>query len=165
MATSAVSTLRQLAASGRCIVVSLKPLSYNAINVCMHCAFLTQTDQATLHQPSSQIFNQFDEVMLLAEGRILYFGDRLGSIEWFRRLGFECPKLANPADFLIKIVSMSESPESKMPKLKQISQWADLWSKQGDAFLQVIDNDRNINCQHTSFFYSMTSGMDRKRAI
>ena len=39
----------------------------------------------TIHQPSSDIFSQFDKLCLLAEGRIAYFGDLTESNKFFAK--------------------------------------------------------------------------------
>lgn len=131
MAVSVIATLRKLAGSGRSVI-------------------------ASLHQPSTQLFAMFDEVMLMAEGRVLYFGDRMGSIEWFRRLGLECPKLTNPADFLIKSVSLLDHPSYRTSKLSRIIEWAELWKSEGDAFLQQW-----TDCGRFKFFESSKTFAER----
>jgi ABC-type multidrug transport system ATPase subunit len=59
-----------------------------------------RTVVATLHQPSSQIFATFDDLLVLAEGAIVYSGPALGLVPYFSKLGYVCPTYTNPADFL-----------------------------------------------------------------
>lgn len=67
MAMSVVRSLKKLAASGRTIV-------------------------CTIHQPPSEVYAMFDQLLLLAEGRIAYFGDRVQAIPYFANFGFQCPE-------------------------------------------------------------------------
>jgi ABC-type multidrug transport system ATPase subunit len=60
MAASVVEVLRTLASQGRTIV-------------------------CTIHQPSSQIVDLFDKVLLMAEGRTAYLGNVLGANSFFNR--------------------------------------------------------------------------------
>ena len=60
MAASVVEVMRNLASQGRTIV-------------------------CTIHQPSSQIVNMFDKVLLMAEGRTAYLGDVPGANSFFER--------------------------------------------------------------------------------
>lgn len=131
MAISVVAALRRLAASGRTVI-------------------------ASLHQPSTSIFAMCDEVLLLAEGRIVYFGDRLGSVEWMRRLGMVCPKFANPSDFLIRCVSLPENPQQRAEKLNLIYKWADTWEAKGDEFLREWTESGRL-----AFFQSSRSFAER----
>jgi ATP-binding cassette subfamily G (WHITE) protein 2 (SNQ2) len=68
----------------------------------------------TIHQPSAQIFAQFDTLLLLASGgKTVYFGD-VGDnaatvMDYFARNGMPCPKDANPTEHMIDVVSASLS--------------------------------------------------------
>jgi ATP-binding cassette subfamily G (WHITE) protein 1 len=59
-----------------------------------------RTIVATIHQPSSDIFYLFDDLLILAEGRIAYYGPTEGCIEYFSDLGYPCPQYSNPADYI-----------------------------------------------------------------
>eukprot|EP01119_Soliformovum_irregulare_P020712 TRINITY_DN675_c0_g1_i1.p1 TRINITY_DN675_c0_g1~~TRINITY_DN675_c0_g1_i1.p1 ORF type:complete len:842 (+),score=177.45 TRINITY_DN675_c0_g1_i1:111-2636(+) len=61
----------------------------------------------SIHQPRSNIFSMFDNVLLLAEGKQVYFGSAMEILPHFAALGHPCPVNYNPADFLIDLVSMS----------------------------------------------------------
>lgn len=37
----------------------------------------------TIHQPSSEVFQEFDKLCLLAEGRLAYLGDISGAVHFF----------------------------------------------------------------------------------
>ena len=58
-----------------------------------------RTIVSTIHQPSSETFYLFDDLMLLSDGKIVYYGPVENSIDYFARLGYPCPKYTNPADF------------------------------------------------------------------
>ncbi|KAL4446966.1 hypothetical protein ABPG74_014938 [Tetrahymena malaccensis] len=58
----------------------------------------------TIHQPSSEIFMKFDRLILLVEGQFIYQGPRDKCIDYFASFGFQCPKLSNPADYLMSIM-------------------------------------------------------------
>lgn len=93
----------------------------------------------TIHQPSSDVFALFNKVMLISEGRQLYFGPRLGALPYFLRLGHPCPPYTNPADFLIELVCVDwDEPDEK---LKQLHQWADVWQETKDQFLQEWEDE------------------------
>ncbi|KAJ3094849.1 hypothetical protein HDU96_001449, partial [Phlyctochytrium bullatum] len=58
-----------------------------------------RTIVATIHQPSSQLFRLFDDLLLLAEGRVMYHGPTSAAVPYFTARGYPCPKRSNPADF------------------------------------------------------------------
>ena len=48
----------------------------------------------------------FDRLMLLAQGKIIYFNEAKLSVGHFDRIGFKCPELSNPADYFMSIMSI-----------------------------------------------------------
>lgn len=50
----------------------------------------------TIHQPSSQTFEIFDTLILLAEGRLAYLGPNYMAPDYFASLGYRVPELYNP---------------------------------------------------------------------
>ncbi len=66
----------------------------------------------TIHQPSSQLFAMFDQVLLLSEGRVAFFGDPEDAVDFFSENGYKCPLNFNPAEYLISVVSIEHGSES-----------------------------------------------------
>lgn len=73
--------------------------AYTVVKSLKRLAKQGRTVIATIHQPSSEIFHLFDDLLLLSEGHIVYLGDAEASIEYFDKLGYQCPVYSNPADF------------------------------------------------------------------
>ena len=69
----------------------------------------------TIHQPSSDVFEKFDRLCLLAEGRLAYMGDLRGAKEFFAGMSYPIPENYNPADHYINTLAVvpSEVDESK----------------------------------------------------
>ncbi|NWH58932.1 ABCG2 protein, partial [Geococcyx californianus] len=59
----------------------------------------------SIHQPRYSIFRLFDNLTLLAAGRVLYHGPAQHAIEHFRSIGYECEPYNNPADFFLDIIN------------------------------------------------------------
>ena len=71
-------------------------------------ARLGHTIIASVHQPQPAIFDSFDCISLLSEGRLLYFGPPRKAQEWFEGLGY-CyrPQVdGGTADWLMNMVSV-----------------------------------------------------------
>ncbi|CAG9464094.1 unnamed protein product [Pedinophyceae sp. YPF-701] len=82
-ARSLMTDLRDLAASGRTVILSV-------------------------HQPGPQLFSQLDRVLLLAQGRPVYFGPPSSVDVYFGGCGVERPRGESVADFMLHAVSDPE---------------------------------------------------------
>ncbi|XP_002974167.2 ABC transporter G family member 11 [Selaginella moellendorffii] len=60
---------------------------------------------ASIHQPSSEVFELFDNLCLLSQGKLIYFGNGYGAREFFADAGFPCPELRNPSDHYLRAVN------------------------------------------------------------
>lgn len=79
---------------------------------------------ATIHQPSSELFEIFDKLYLLVDGHTVYDGKAADSITYFAAQGLQCPTFMNPSDFFMKqLVAMDEVPESKTRVQSLIEAW------------------------------------------
>lgn len=81
-----VKTLQNLARQGRTIIV-------------------------TIHQPRSEIWSLFDNVILLTRGSPAYAGSAENCLGYFAKLGHEMPPFTNPAEYLIDVVSVDNRSE------------------------------------------------------
>ncbi|CRK34697.1 hypothetical protein BN1723_014897 [Verticillium longisporum] len=63
---------------------------------------------ATLYQAGNSIYSHFDKVLLLAEGRQIYYGSTRDARKYFEDMGFLSPPGANTADFLTSVVVETE---------------------------------------------------------
>ncbi|XP_007437212.1 ATP-binding cassette sub-family G member 2-like [Python bivittatus] len=59
----------------------------------------------SIHQPRYSIFRLFDNLTLLAAGRLLYHGPAQNTLEYFKTIGYECEPYNNPADFFLDIIN------------------------------------------------------------
>ena len=76
----------------------------------------------TIHQPNSDIYAMFDRLMLLAQGKIVYFNQASLAVDYFGSLGsqYACPAWNNPSDFFMDILSADsiEEYDQKTIRLK-----------------------------------------------
>lgn len=59
----------------------------------------------SIHGPSSQVFELFDKVMLLSQGRVVYYGHASQVTHYFASINFPCKVNWNPADFMLDVAS------------------------------------------------------------
>lgn len=85
-----VQTLKTLAAKGRTVVL-------------------------TIHQPRSEIWALFDNIILLSRGSTVYSGPLSDCIPWFEGQGFPMPAFVNPADYLVDLAAI----DNRTPELEE----------------------------------------------
>ncbi|KAK3927759.1 ATP-binding cassette sub-family G member 4 [Frankliniella fusca] len=82
--------------------------SVSSVQVVSHLRSLAlagRTVAVVLHQPSSRMFQLFDDLLVLGPGRSLYCGPAAQAAEAFGASGFSCPPFYNIADFVVEVAS------------------------------------------------------------
>lgn len=81
--------------------------AYNAYNVVECLVSLARnynrTVVFTIHQPRSNIVALFDQLVLLAQGRLVYAGEFAKCQPYFDSIGQHCPLGFNIADYLSEL--------------------------------------------------------------
>ncbi|KAH9524964.1 hypothetical protein Btru_028356, partial [Bulinus truncatus] len=96
MAQSIVATLQKLASKGRVVL-------------------------CTIHQPSSELFAMFDQILLLSEGRTAFMGTQQAAKEFFQRHGYPCPLKYNPSDhYILTLAIVPGQEEERLQRTKEI---------------------------------------------
>ncbi|KAE9169499.1 ABC transporter G family member 48, partial [Phytophthora fragariae] len=57
----------------------------------------------SLLQPSPEVFELFDDALLMNEGSIMFHGKREEAVPYFEQMGFHCPPRKDVADFLLDL--------------------------------------------------------------
>jgi len=83
--------------------------SYALIQTLVNLSRKNRTIITTIHQPNSNMYSLFDNVMLLARGETIYNGPANRAVQYFADQGHPCPPLYNPADFMLDLVSINSS--------------------------------------------------------
>ena len=80
-------------------------ISLEVMSAVRNLANQNRTVICTIHQPSEDTFALFDSLLLLAEGRVIFFGPTSTVAEFFAQspYKFECKPGANPADFVVAV--------------------------------------------------------------
>ena len=150
-ATSAfqvVKTLKALARKGRTIVT-------------------------TIHQPRSEIWDLFDNIVLLSRGSPVYSGEMAGCVPWFAAMGLELPPFVNPAEFLVDHAAVdNRSPELEEESTARVERLKAAWGEEArkryaatifDATTADLSSKgkQAKQTQHVGFFRQLTVLTDR----
>ena len=115
-----------------------------AFNIIRFLRKLADSGQAllvTIHQPSSVLFEYFDELLLLKSGgRVVYHGslgkDSTTLIDYFERNGAKkCPPKANPAEYMLEAIGAGNPDYSGQD-------WGDVWAASSEY------DERSREIQH-----------------
>ena len=88
-----------------------------------------RTVVATIHQPRSSVFASFDDLVLLAEGRVVYSGPASDALPHFQALGHVCPPLTNPAEWLADLVAVDHSsPAAEAESGERVARLQAAWA-------------------------------------
>jgi ABC-type multidrug transport system ATPase subunit len=91
------------ASSAKSLVSALRKLSRSGLTVA-----------AVIHQPRYEIFEMFDDVLILGKGGQTVFQGAVDEcVPYFQSLGYEAPAHGNPADFVMDAVSGDVRPASE----------------------------------------------------
>ncbi|KAJ6134709.1 hypothetical protein N7523_001031 [Penicillium sp. IBT 18751x] len=114
--------------------------AFNTIRFLRKLADAGQAILVTIHQPSTQLFAQFDTLLLLARGgKTVYFGDIGDNADtlkaYFARHGAPCPPEANPAEHMIDMVS-GTAPQGR--------DWSQIWLESREHGQLIKDLDTMV---------------------
>lgn len=91
---------------------------------------LKKTTVAALYQAGANVYELFDKVTVLYEGKQVYFGSTLNAKQYFEEMGFECPKRQTTAEFLISVTDINDRiarPEMKRKVPKTAAEFQAYW--------------------------------------
>ncbi|XVF63293.1 hypothetical protein PTKIN_Ptkin09bG0076300 [Pterospermum kingtungense] len=97
--------------------------AYRLVSTLGSLAQKGKTIVTSMHQPSSRVYQMFDSVLVLSEGRSLYFGKGSEAMAYFESVGFSPSFPMNPADFLLDLANgvckLDGVNERERPNVKQ----------------------------------------------
>lgn len=106
----------------------------------------------------------FDDLLLLADGRVMYAGPCNKMVDYFSRYNFSCPELSNPADFMFMAILNNEielpnfsqklnSDEKHETNQERISRLLDQWpaSPENQVVLAETANIPSIGIPKKSY--------------
>src|SRR5436190_13648005 len=98
---------------------------------------------ASIHQPSTSTFLLFDNILLLSEGKTIYFGPPRGSTQYLNELGHPPEPLMSPAESILHLVNEEFGREEN--EQNRVDALAKAWeeSSQRKCLLDKISRGEN----------------------
>jgi ABC-type multidrug transport system ATPase subunit/ABC-type multidrug transport system permease subunit len=129
--------------------------AFNTVRFLRKLAAAGQAILVTIHQPSAQLFAQFDKLLLLTKGgKTVYFGDigdNANTIKgYLSRNGASCPPEANPAEHMIEVVTGAGGKDKDWNQIwlesdehKQVSNEIDAMVSHAASYPTTVNDDGN----------------------
>ncbi|KAJ4125375.1 hypothetical protein NW768_008992 [Fusarium equiseti] len=126
----------------------------------------------TIHQPRSEIWDLFDNLIVLTKGSPVYSGAIKDSVPWFGDLGFQLPPFVNPAEFIIDIAAVdNRTPELEQETMAKVERLKNAWNQETlkrypppDKTIDVGDGKKKRDKkteEHAGFLRQVTVLTDR----
>jgi ABC-type multidrug transport system ATPase subunit len=125
----------------------------------------------TIHQPRSDLFAQFGNILLLAKGgKVAYNGKSTNMLDYFSSLSHPCPRLTNPADHVLDLVSVNlQSEEKESISRVKVNRLLDTWQARKDvphATLEVsLPAQFSSHARHQTDFFSAYGTLLRRSTL
>eukprot|EP01117_Protostelium_nocturnum_P015602 TRINITY_DN6062_c1_g2_i2.p1 TRINITY_DN6062_c1_g2~~TRINITY_DN6062_c1_g2_i2.p1 ORF type:complete len:1280 (+),score=361.96 TRINITY_DN6062_c1_g2_i2:135-3974(+) len=144
--------------------------AYTSLSVCQVLKKLTEVKVnvvAVIHQPRYDIFDQFDDILLLKKGgSLVYSGPKEQVLQHFADQGFNCPVYQNPCDYLLDLISTPTKIKPRNGVLadenterinrKTTGKWMQTWW----IFVRgVLQQWRQSNTAHSDIMLCIFSGV------
>ncbi|KAK2008231.1 ABC transporter [Colletotrichum eremochloae] len=102
--------------------------AFQLVRTLKRLAIKGRTVITTIHQPRSEIWDLFDNLIILTKGSPVYSGSASECLPWFDRMGFKLPPFVNPAEFLIDIAAIdNRTPELEAESTARVNRLKSAW--------------------------------------
>ncbi|XP_055690663.1 protein white isoform X2 [Lutzomyia longipalpis] len=88
-------------------------IAHNVIQVLKNVVEKGKIVILTIHQPSSELYSMFDKLLLMANGRVAFYGTPAQASQFFMSVGRPCPPNYNPADHFIQVLAIQSHHEEE----------------------------------------------------
>ena len=135
-----------------------------AANVMSHLTDLARSGRTvicTIHQPPTEVWEDFDQFLLLSQGKCMYFGNADNAVAYFRRQGHPCPELSNPCDYFLRLANTDFEGHADVDLLSQTFKSTEEGRVVSDSVSTAIQNRASIQ----SAFGAEGSGNYRNNAL
>lgn len=119
--------------------------AYQLVRTLKYLATKGRTIIMTIHQPRSEIWNLFDNLILLSQGCPLYSGPTNESLCWFEAQEFRMPQFMNPAEFLVDIAAVdNRTQELEAESTARTERLKSSWTEEGAAKFPPIETNDTL---------------------
>uniref|UniRef100_H2ZVB0 Broad substrate specificity ATP-binding cassette transporter ABCG2 n=1 Tax=Latimeria chalumnae TaxID=7897 RepID=H2ZVB0_LATCH len=113
----------------------------------------------SIHQPRYSIYKLFDNMTLLAGGRLVYHGPAKNALDYFSTAGYTCEPYNNPTDFFLDIIN-GDSIAAALNKLEVLKP-KDADNLNSDASDQAVVEKLTKEYCKSSYYTDMKAELEK----
>ncbi|XP_054706333.1 LOW QUALITY PROTEIN: ATP-binding cassette sub-family G member 8-like [Uloborus diversus] len=84
----------------------------------------------TIHPPTYEIFTMISRVAMISTGRMLFFGKRRDMLPYFAYIDFPCPAYKNPSDYYLDLVTLDNlSAEAMLESSQRVENLVEIFRR------------------------------------
>ncbi|KAL3242488.1 hypothetical protein MRX96_021103 [Rhipicephalus microplus] len=84
----------------------------------------------TIHPPTYEIFTMMTRVAIVSTGRMVYHGKRRELLPYFSCIDFPCPAFKNPSDYYLDLVTLDNlSPEAMLESSQRVENLVEVFRR------------------------------------
>lgn len=84
----------------------------------------------TIHPPTYEIFTMISRVAMISTGRMLFFGKRRDMLSYFAYIDFPCPAYKNPSDYYLDLVTLDNlSAEAMLESSQRVENLVEIFRR------------------------------------
>jgi len=91
----------------------------------------------TIHQPSTKVYNGFDQIMILSKGREAFTGDVNDAEPYFAKIGYSLPPATNPAEHFLDLVNADFTADEEVDKI--LDTWQEEKPRDDDDDMEDVE--------------------------
>lgn len=104
--------------------------AYQLVRTLKTLAKKGRTIITTIHQPRSEIWDLFDNLVILSRGSPVFSGPMHECVPWFAQMGFDLPPFVNPAEFTVDIAAVdNRTPELEKETTARVTRLQQAWAE------------------------------------
>ncbi|PKS11198.1 hypothetical protein jhhlp_002959 [Lomentospora prolificans] len=108
--------------------------AFQLVKTLKSLAYKGRTVITTIHQPRSEIWDLFDNLIILTKGSPVYSGPMKDCAPWFESQGFKLPPFVNPAEYFIDIAAIdNRTPDLEAETVARVSRLKEAWMEESRA--------------------------------
>ncbi|OLN97692.1 putative ABC transporter ATP-binding protein/permease [Colletotrichum chlorophyti] len=118
--------------------------AYQLVRTLKKLAIKGRTVITTIHQPRSEIWDLFDNLVILTKGSPVYSGAAKDCVPWFEGMGFKLPPFVNPAEFVIDVAAIdNRTPELEEETTARVDQLKAAWARESET--RFVPSEKSVD--------------------